>query len=47
MCNFLTTCARQHAIARAGIEPGMAEDVFIGCGIPEGAAGNMLAFVFY
>jgi acetyl-CoA C-acetyltransferase len=31
--------AIQHAIARAGIPAAEVEDVFIGCGLPEGAAG--------
>lgn len=32
--------AVQHAIARAGIEPGEVEDVYMGCGLPEGATGQ-------
>ena len=32
--------AVKHAIARAGIEPGAVEDVYMGCGFPEGATGN-------
>ncbi|MCP5412694.1 MAG: acetyl-CoA C-acyltransferase [Alphaproteobacteria bacterium] len=32
--------AVKHAIARAGVEPGAVEDVFMGCGFPEGATGN-------
>ena len=35
--------AVKHAIARAGIEPGEVEDVFMGCGFPEGATGNNIA----
>ena len=35
--------AIQHAIARAGLEPGEVEDVFVGCGFPEGATGNNIA----
>ena len=35
--------AVKHAIARAGIEPGEVEDVFMGCGMPEGATGNNIA----
>jgi len=35
--------AVKHAIARAGIEPGAVEDVFMGCGFPEGATGNNIA----
>ncbi len=35
--------AVKHAIARAGIEPGEIEDVFMGCGMPEGATGNNIA----
>lgn len=31
--------AVQHAITRAGIEPGEVEDVVMGCGSPEGATG--------
>src|SRR5579871_4559691 len=33
----------QHAIARAGIEAGEVEDVYMGCGMPEGATGNNIA----
>ena len=35
--------ALQHAIARAGIEPGMVEDVIMGCANPEGATGANIA----
>jgi acetyl-CoA C-acetyltransferase len=35
--------AVKHAIARAGLEPGSIEDVYIGCGFPEGATGNNIA----
>ncbi len=35
--------AVKHAIAKAGIEPGEVEDVFMGCGMPEGATGNNIA----
>lgn len=35
--------AIQHAISKAGIEPGFVEDVFVGCGIPEGATGFNVA----
>jgi acetyl-CoA C-acetyltransferase len=35
--------AIKSAIARAGIEPGEVEDVFMGCGMPEGATGNNIA----
>ncbi len=35
--------AIKHAIARAGIDPGEVEDVFMGCGFPEGATGNNIA----
>ena len=35
--------AVKHAIARAGIESGEVEDVFMGCGFPEGATGNNIA----
>ena len=35
--------AIKHAIARARIEPGEVEDVYIGCGFPEGATGNNIA----
>jgi acetyl-CoA C-acetyltransferase len=35
--------AIKSAIARAGIEPGDVEDVFMGCGMPEGATGNNIA----
>jgi acetyl-CoA C-acetyltransferase len=33
----------QHAVERAGIEPGEVEDVVVGCGFPEGATGNNIA----
>jgi acetyl-CoA C-acetyltransferase len=33
----------QHAIARAGIEPGQVEDVLMGCANPEGATGFNIA----
>ncbi|HZQ40158.1 MAG TPA: hypothetical protein VFA87_05180, partial [Rhizomicrobium sp.] len=32
--------AVKHAIQRSGIDPGEVEDVFMGCGFPEGATGN-------
>ena len=32
--------AIEHAIERAGIEPGEVEDVVMGCGLPEGATGH-------
>jgi len=35
--------AIKHAIARAGVEPGEVEDVYVGCGFPEGATGNNIA----
>jgi acetyl-CoA C-acetyltransferase len=35
--------AVKHAIAKSGIEPGEVEDVFMGCGMPEGATGNNIA----
>jgi acetyl-CoA C-acetyltransferase len=35
--------AVKHAIARAKLEPGEVEDVYIGCGFPEGATGNNIA----
>ncbi len=35
--------AVKHAIAKAGIEPGEVEDVYMGCGMPEGATGNNIA----
>jgi acetyl-CoA C-acetyltransferase len=35
--------AVRHAIARAGIDPGEVEDVYMGCGMPEGATGNNIA----
>jgi acetyl-CoA C-acetyltransferase len=35
--------AVKSAIARAGIDPGEVEDVFMGCGMPEGATGNNIA----
>jgi acetyl-CoA C-acetyltransferase len=35
--------AVKHAIARAALEPGEIEDVYMGCGFPEGATGNNIA----
>lgn len=35
--------AIQHAISRAGIDPGEVEDVYIGAGQPEGATGHNVA----
>jgi acetyl-CoA C-acetyltransferase len=35
--------ALQHAIARAGLEPGDVEDVIMGCANPEGATGRNIA----
>src|SRR3954467_9735358 len=35
--------AVKHAIARARLEPGEIEDVYLGCGFPEGATGNNIA----
>ncbi|MES2293407.1 MAG: acetyl-CoA C-acyltransferase [Pseudomonadota bacterium] len=35
--------AVKHAIARAGIDPAEVEDVYMGCGMPEGATGNNIA----
>ncbi len=35
--------AVQHALARAGVEPGQVEDVVMGCALPEGATGNNIA----
>ena len=35
--------AVKHATLRAGIDPGDVEDVFMGCGFPEGATGNNIA----
>ena len=35
--------AVKHAIVRAGIDPGLVEDVYMGCGFPEGATGNNIA----
>jgi acetyl-CoA C-acetyltransferase len=39
----MTGHAIQHAVARAKIEPEAVEDVFIGCGNPEGATGHNVA----
>lgn len=33
----------EHAAARAGIDPAMIEDVYMGCGYPEGATGGNIA----
>ena len=35
--------AIEHAVARAGVEPGEVEDVIMGCGLPEGATGKNIA----
>jgi acetyl-CoA acetyltransferase family protein len=35
--------AVQHAVARAGIDPGTIEDVIMGCATPEGATGQNIA----
>ena len=35
--------AIEHAVERAGIEPGEVEDVIIGCALPEGATGDNIA----
>src|SRR3569623_3426558 len=35
--------AVKHAIARAGIDPALIEDVYMGCGFPEGATGYNIA----
>ena len=35
--------AVQHAVARAGIEPGEVDDVIMGCATPEGATGSNIA----
>jgi acetyl-CoA C-acetyltransferase len=35
--------AVKHAIARARVEPNEIEDVYMGCGFPEGATGNNIA----
>ncbi len=35
--------AIKHAVARAGIEPDMVEDVLMGCAMPEGATGQNFA----
>ena len=35
--------AIQHAVARAGIDPGAVEDVLMGCASPEGATGGNIA----
>jgi acetyl-CoA C-acetyltransferase len=39
----MTGHAIKHAVARAGIEPELVEDVVIGCGAPEGATGTNIA----
>jgi acetyl-CoA C-acetyltransferase len=33
----------EHAVARAGLEPGEVEDVVLGCALPEGATGQNIA----
>ncbi|MSR21029.1 MAG: acetyl-CoA C-acyltransferase [Gemmatimonadetes bacterium] len=35
--------AIEHAVRRAGVEPGKVEDVILGCGLPEGATGKNIA----
>ncbi len=39
----MTGHAIKHAIERAGVEAGEVEDVYIGCGTPEGATGQNVA----
>ena len=39
----LTGHCIQHAMSRAGIDPGEVEDVVVGCGHPEGATGHNVA----
>jgi acetyl-CoA C-acetyltransferase len=39
----MTGHAIKHAIKRAGVEAGEVEDVYIGCGTPEGATGQNVA----
>src|SRR5436309_5849559 len=33
----------QHAVQRAGVDPGEVEDVILGCALPEGATGSNIA----
>ena len=33
----------EHAVKRAGVDPGEVEDVIMGCGLPEGATGQNIA----
>ncbi|MCP9483416.1 acetyl-CoA C-acyltransferase [Shimia sp. CNT1-13L.2] len=35
--------AIEHAVKRAGIDPGLIEDAFVGCGYPEGWTGSNIA----
>ena len=35
--------AIEHAVSRAGVDPGEVEDVIMGCGLPEGATGKNIA----
>lgn len=35
--------AIKHSLAKAGVEPEAVEDVFMGCGMPEGATGMNVA----
>jgi acetyl-CoA C-acetyltransferase len=35
--------AIEHAVKRAGVDPGEVEDVIMGCGLPEGATGKNIA----
>jgi acetyl-CoA C-acetyltransferase len=37
--------AIEHAVERAGLEPGEVEDVILGCGLPEGATGKNIALL--
>jgi acetyl-CoA C-acetyltransferase len=39
----LAAHAIEHAVRRAGLEPGEVEDVILGCGLPEGATGKNIA----
>ena len=35
--------AIKHAVAKGGVDPAMVEDVFMGCGMPEGETGMNVA----
>jgi acetyl-CoA C-acetyltransferase len=43
LCAARTGHAIKHAVQKAGVDPAMVEDVFMGCGMPEGETGMNVA----